>query len=69
MTGRAAGKIAIVTGAAAYEASNGAVRPLTKAAAIDLHQYDIRANSVHPCVIDTAVTRSEVVADGGYTAA
>lgn len=42
--------------AAAYEASKGAVRLLTKAAAIDLHQYNIRANSVHPGVIATAMT-------------
>lgn len=42
--------------AAAYQASKGAVRLLTKAAAIDLHQYNIRANSVHPGVIATAMT-------------
>lgn len=42
--------------AAAYEASKGAVRLLTKAAAIDLHKYSIRVNSVHPGVIATAMT-------------
>jgi cyclopentanol dehydrogenase len=34
--------------AAAYEASKGAVRTLTKAAAVDLQEFGIRVNSVHP---------------------
>lgn len=42
--------------AAAYEASKGAVRLLTKAAAVDLHQFNIRANSIHPGVIATDMT-------------
>ncbi|NLS11178.1 glucose 1-dehydrogenase [Nesterenkonia sp. MY13] len=48
--------------AAAYEASKGAVRTLTKAAAVDLGPFGIRVNSVHPGVIDTAMTR-DILAD------
>lgn len=48
--------------AAAYQASKGAVRNLTKAAAVDLQTFGIRVNSVHPGVIDTAMT-SEILAD------
>ncbi|WP_228002335.1 glucose 1-dehydrogenase [Nocardia australiensis] len=48
--------------AAAYEASKGAVRSLTKAAAVDLQQYGIRVNSVHPGVIATAMT-NDILAD------
>jgi cyclopentanol dehydrogenase len=42
--------------AAAYEASKGAVRLLTKASAVDLAKYGIRVNSVHPGVIATPMT-------------
>jgi len=42
--------------AAAYEASKGAVRLLTKASAVDLAKYGIRVNSVHPGVIETPMT-------------
>lgn len=41
----------------AYIASKGAVRLLTKSCAVDLIQYGIRVNSVHPGVIDTPMTR------------
>jgi cyclopentanol dehydrogenase len=44
-------------GAAAYEASKGAVRMFTKACAVDLASFGIRVNSVHPGVIETAMTR------------
>lgn len=39
--------------ASAYCASKGAVRLLTKAAAADLTEFNIRVNSVHPGLIDT----------------
>ncbi len=48
--------------AAAYEASKGAVRTLTKAAAVDLGAFGIRVNSVHPGVIATAMT-NEILAE------
>lgn len=44
-------------GAAAYEASKGAVRLLSKAAAVDFAKFGIRVNSVHPGVIDTPMTK------------
>jgi len=48
--------------AAAYEASKGAVRLLTKATAIDYAPHKIRVNSVHPGVIDTPMTK-DLLAD------
>ena len=42
--------------AAAYEASKGAVRLLTKAAAVDYAKDNIRVNSVHPGLIETPMT-------------
>lgn len=43
-------------GANPYTASKGAVRMLTKAAAIDYSKHNIRVNSVHPGVIITPMT-------------
>jgi len=43
--------------AAAYEATKGAVRLLTKAAAVDFAGDHIRVNSVHPGVIKTEMTK------------
>ena len=42
---------------AAYEASKGGVRLLTKAAAIDLVKHNIRVNSIHPGMIKTEMTK------------
>lgn len=42
---------------AAYIASKGAVRMLSKAAAIDLAKFNIRVNSVHPGTIETEMTQ------------
>jgi NAD(P)-dependent dehydrogenase (short-subunit alcohol dehydrogenase family) len=47
------GNIANMTGMTAYCASKGAVRMLTKAAALDLSKYGIRVNSIHPGTIET----------------
>ncbi len=46
--------------AAAYEATKGAVRLLTKATAVDYAPFGIRANSIHPGVIRTHMTEGLV---------
>lgn len=43
-------------GAGPYTASKGAVRMLTKATAVDFAKHNIRANSVHPGIIQTPMT-------------
>ena len=43
--------------AAAYEATKGAVRLLSKAAAVDYAPFKIRVNSVHPGIIRTDMTK------------
>ena len=45
-----------MAGAGAYTASKGAVRSLTKAAAVDYGKYNIRVNSVHPGYIVTPMS-------------
>lgn len=47
-------------GAAAYHASKGAVRLLSKTAAIEYAPFEIRVNSIHPGYIDTEMIRSAV---------
>lgn len=42
--------------ASAYQASKGAVRLFTKSCAVDLAEFNIRVNSVHPGVIETPMT-------------
>lgn len=56
----------IVGGAMAspYCASKGAVRLLTKAAAADLVEFDIRVNSVHPGLIDTPMLDGLLAKEG-----
>jgi cyclopentanol dehydrogenase len=44
-------------GFAAYSASKGAVRMMTKSLAAELAPYNIRVNSVHPGTIETALTK------------
>lgn len=53
---------------AAYEASKGAVREVTKAAAADLSKYNIRVNSVHPGLIETPMT-ADIIKDPEQTKA
>lgn len=43
-------------GNTAYHASKGAVRLMTKSAALELAKYKIRVNSIHPGVIVTAMS-------------
>jgi 3(or 17)beta-hydroxysteroid dehydrogenase len=55
---------------AAYSASKGAVRLFTKAAALEFskagHGYNIRVNSVHPGVIETAMTAGMKAHDDAF---
>lgn len=54
--------------AAAYQASKGAVRLLSKAGAVDLAKHGIRVNSVHPGVIDTDMTKDLMATPEGKAA-
>ncbi|RUS42846.1 SDR family NAD(P)-dependent oxidoreductase [Cohnella sp. AR92] len=48
------------SGAGAYTASKGAVRMLTKAAAVDYGRFNIRVNSVHPGFIETPMSAEHI---------
>lgn len=48
------------SGAGAYTASKGAVRMLSKAAAVDYGKFNIRVNSVHPGFIETPMSQDMV---------
>ena len=50
-------------GGSAYHASKGAVRLFTKATAIQYAKEGIRANSIHPGVIETPMTESNLLGD------
>jgi 3alpha(or 20beta)-hydroxysteroid dehydrogenase len=50
--------VTAVPGLAAYHAAKGAVRTLTKNAAVSYAQDGIRVNSVHPGFVDTPMTQA-----------
>ena len=50
-------------GSAAYRASKGAVRLFTKSTAIQYAKERIRANSVHPGIIETPMTAPNLLSD------
>ena len=68
-----AGMVGTVTDGSAYCASKGAVRLLTKAAALEFSKagsdYNIRVNSVHPGGIKTPLTMSLLTDEGVRKAA
>jgi 3(or 17)beta-hydroxysteroid dehydrogenase len=68
-----AGGIVGTPNSAAYAASKGGVRTLTKAAAIEfsksVYNYHIRVNSVHPGVIETPMTAGMIRERGEELAA
>ncbi|MFJ7508913.1 SDR family NAD(P)-dependent oxidoreductase [Peribacillus simplex] len=51
-------------GSIAYHASKGAVRLMSKAAAVELSKSYIRVNSIHPGVIETPMSNDLVTDDG-----
>ncbi|MGF9820101.1 glucose 1-dehydrogenase [Brevibacillus agri] len=55
--------IVAVNNTNAYTASKGAVRSISKAAAIELAKYSIRVNSVHPGIITTPMSENAMAND------
>jgi len=55
-----------MAGAGAYTASKGAVRSITKAAAVDYGKKNIRVNSVHPGYIETPMSAPSMAAFKDY---
>jgi len=55
-----------IPGLAAYGSSKWAIRGLTKTAALELGEYGIRVNSVHPGAVDTAMIGREVTRGPGH---
>lgn len=55
--------------AGAYISSKGAVRLMTKSCAVDLADFGIRVNSIHPGVIDTPMTKDLLHTDPAIRAA
>jgi NAD(P)-dependent dehydrogenase (short-subunit alcohol dehydrogenase family) len=53
--------------AAAYHGTKGAVRILTKTAAIEYAKDNIRINSVHPGVVDTEMVRELLAQEGMHS--
>ncbi|MGF7047866.1 NAD(P)-dependent dehydrogenase (short-subunit alcohol dehydrogenase family) [Paenibacillus sp. DS2015] len=51
------------SGAGAYTASKGAVRMLSKAAAVDYGKFNVRVNSVHPGFIETPMSTDMISND------
>jgi len=68
-----AGGIVGTPNSAAYAASKGGVRTLTKAAAIEfsksVYDYNIRVNSVHPGIMETPMTAGMISQRGDELAA
>ncbi len=58
-----------VEGVVAYVASKWAVRGMTKTAAIELGQYGIRVNSVHPGGVDTPMISGDALGGADQDAA
>lgn len=53
-------------GSTAYHASKGAIRLMTKSAAVELSKHYIRVNSIHPGVIVTPMTIDSFTEDGDH---
>jgi NAD(P)-dependent dehydrogenase (short-subunit alcohol dehydrogenase family) len=56
-----------ISHASAYSASKAGVRLFTKSAALEVAQYAIRVNSVHPGAIRTELQLSAIASDPGVT--